>query len=40
MVETLGSLSSRLDTWLLAEPGSDVCAVLDPGPDDDDTPPF
>jgi glyoxylase-like metal-dependent hydrolase (beta-lactamase superfamily II) len=24
------------NTWLLAEPGSDVCAVLDPGPDDDD----
>ena len=23
------------NTWLLAEPGSDVCAVLDPGPDDD-----
>jgi glyoxylase-like metal-dependent hydrolase (beta-lactamase superfamily II) len=24
------------NTWVLAEPGSDVCAVLDPGPDDDD----
>ncbi len=23
------------NTWLLAEPGSDVCAVVDPGPDDD-----
>ncbi|MGY2130256.1 MBL fold metallo-hydrolase [Blastococcus sp. SYSU DS0617] len=23
------------NTWVLAEPGSDVCAVLDPGPDDD-----
>jgi glyoxylase-like metal-dependent hydrolase (beta-lactamase superfamily II) len=24
------------NTWLLAEPGSDVCAVVDPGPDDDE----
>jgi glyoxylase-like metal-dependent hydrolase (beta-lactamase superfamily II) len=23
------------NTWLLAEPGADVCAVLDPGPDED-----
>ncbi|MBN1093056.1 MBL fold metallo-hydrolase [Blastococcus sp. TML/M2B] len=23
------------NTWLLAEPGADVCAVVDPGPDDD-----
>ena len=24
------------NTWLLAEPGGNVCAVVDPGPDDDD----
>lgn len=23
------------NTWLLAEPGADACAVVDPGPDDD-----
>jgi glyoxylase-like metal-dependent hydrolase (beta-lactamase superfamily II) len=22
------------NTWVLAEPGADTCAVLDPGPDD------